>query len=274
MASQFGNRYGPSHVTLSDPASPIHLFRSLVHYIDDPIYYHHTPETDKGHAGHAKHGAEHAEQKAEHVLVHRWPHHLQPHHRGIATPSFDIHETTTCFFLEGDFPGIADKKDIVIEKVGPRSFAIEARSPRFSLHDEWASVPRSGLFKYENQTLENAEESLGGKASGAGEPEKVQFKEKEEEEEIVPELELEAGETVRAPSWIQMDETKTLAQHEEGVRTWISERHIGKCGRSFTFPVPLDYSALKARFSNGLLRIMVPKLETKVSNERQRIPIE
>src|SRR5436190_19534588 len=103
MASQPGNRYSPSHVTLSDPASPTSLFRSLVHYIDDPFYYH-TPETDKEHADR---GVEHAEHKTEYALVHH-----RPHRRGMATPSFDVHETTTCFFLEGEFPGIADKKDI------------------------------------------------------------------------------------------------------------------------------------------------------------------
>ncbi len=262
MASLQGDLYRPSHVTLSDLSSATSAFRSLVHYVDDPFYCHQAPQTEKNDEDH----------KAEHAPVHR-----RHHHHNMVAPYFDVRDTKSCFFLEGEFPGISDKNDIIIEKVGPRSLAIEAKLPKVNLHDEWGSEPRAGLFRqFDKETLGQAEDT-SQEMSGIEEPESTSVPEgasasedKDKGQEIV--TELEARDTVRAPSWIQMDETSTSAHHEEGVRTWISERHVGLLGRSFTFPIPVDFPYLKARLRDGLLCIMIPKSEKK-EPERQRIPI-
>src|SRR5438874_2687001 len=40
-------------------------------------------------------------------------------HPDIATSHFDVHESEIAYFLEGEFPGIADKSAITLEQVGP-----------------------------------------------------------------------------------------------------------------------------------------------------------
>jgi len=266
MASPQGNFYQPFHVIFGDPSTSNPTLQSLLHaVIEDPLYHSHESETHKHGDGH----------KAENAVV-RHQVHLRHHH--TITPVFDVHETNTAYFLEGEFPGIEDKNAIVIEKVGSRTLAVETKLSKLNLHDEWRAEPRAGLFKqFEqgDQVPTQAEDTATQEipTEGVKEPESVPAALDEEApaESGEKETEIEAGDTLRAPSWIQMTETKI--KHEEGVKPLISERRVGLLGRSFTFPKAVDFDGLKAKLRGGLLRIMIPKAQVHEKPKRQRILI-
>jgi HSP20 family molecular chaperone IbpA len=58
------------------------------------------------------------------------------------------------------------------------------------------------------------------------------------------------------------------------LREWLSDRHTGELQRSFTFPHDVDTENLKARLSNGLLKILATKLRGNEREPRKRIEIE
>jgi len=214
---------------------------------------------------------EKGEPQTEKALIRHRVHHL---HANKVNPIFDIQESKTAYFLEGEFPGISDKNAIVIEKVGPRTLAIEAKVSKLNLHDEWKDEPRAGLFKQFEDTPAQAEDTASqAKADGGvNEPESTPVVPEEQApgESDKKEEDIEAGDK-RTPSWIQMSDTKS--KHEEGVTTLVMERHVGLLGRSFTFPRAVDFDGLKAKLRAGLLRIMVPKAEEQEQPKRHRIHI-
>jgi HSP20 family molecular chaperone IbpA len=100
---QLGAVLRPVHVTLTDPHPGL---RSLVHKLEDPYY------SDKTLITHTK-------------------------HHDVFSPNFDVREDAEAFFLEGEFPGVSRKEDILIEKLGPRTLLVETRTVKFALDDEW-----------------------------------------------------------------------------------------------------------------------------------------
>src|SRR5436853_7731733 len=104
----------PFHITISDPSTSSPAFPILLRYsIEDASFHRPAPETHQGNDEH----------KVGNTLIRHHVHHL---HSNTVTPFFDVHESKTAYFLDGEFPGISDKNAIVIEKVGPRTLAIEA----------------------------------------------------------------------------------------------------------------------------------------------------
>jgi len=53
---------------------------------------------------------------------------------------------------------------------------------------------------------------------------------------------------------------------------WVSERSMGEFTRSFTFPNRVDLDNIKASLKNGILSVVIPKLEKQ--NPSRRINIE
>jgi HSP20 family molecular chaperone IbpA len=266
MTSSHSSLSHPFHIAIPDTSSSNPTFQSLHHYsIENPFFHRLAPETREGNDEH----------KVENALIRHHVHHL---HSNTVTPFFDVHESKTAYFLEGEFPGISDKNAIVLEKAGPRTLAIETKLPKLNLHDKWRGELHAGLFKqFEdiNQTPTQTEDTTSQEITDGGvkelEPTPVALEDEAPAGSDKEEREIEAGDTLRTPSWIQMNDAKP--QHEEGVRALILERHGGLLGRSFTFPKAVDFSALKAKLRDGLLLIMVPKAEEQEQPKRQRILI-
>jgi HSP20 family molecular chaperone IbpA len=57
-------------------------------------------------------------------------------------------------------------------------------------------------------------------------------------------------------------------------RVWLSERHTGEFTRSFTFPSRIEADGLRARLSDGLLRVVVPKGREEEHRRSRHIAIE
>jgi|HubBroStandDraft_4_1064222.scaffolds.fasta_scaffold214613_1 HSP20 family molecular chaperone IbpA len=191
----------PEHVTIADPRLTL---RTLVHTIEDPYYSH-----------------------------------SHPNHHNSLSPRFDIRESDSAFFLEGEFPGIARKEDIMIEKLGDRTLLVQTTNRRFNVDEEWN--------QHEPATHTNAEaQQQRPRAANLA----------------------KSGSQDR-----EGDLENSSKEKEEGFHIRLDERRIGHLQRSFTFPSAVNIDALKARLRHGLLVMMVPKVRDARGDSR-RICIE
>jgi len=118
--SFFSNPFHPPHINLSDGKTrPIHSIHTIGQLINDPWYT--IDELKRRHdANVPSHGG---------------------HHHGeslMFAPNFDVRESANYYFLEGEFPGIANKSDIHIEWVGHQTLVIEAKVAPLDEEAEWA----------------------------------------------------------------------------------------------------------------------------------------
>lgn len=190
----------PVHVTLTEPQPG---FQTLMNTLEDPYYKKHFP-------------------------------HVKRH--DVISPPFDVRETDTAFFLEGEFPGVSNKDEIVIQPLGNRGLLVETHVEKFNLEKEWGDF----ATKSDREEAHNGiEKTYARRHRGVGH-----------------EHDLEEGH----------------ADDEVTVR--LAERHLGYIQRSFTFPCAVDLKGLRARMRHGLLIIMVPKIVGSKEEQSARIAIE
>jgi len=67
---------------------------------------------------------------------------------------------------------------------------------------------------------------------------------------------------------------KEVAKHDPQHTYWVTERSVGEFARSFSFPNPVDHDNVKASMKNGILSIVVPKMEKAKSQRRIQISSE
>jgi len=151
-------------------------------------------------------------------------------------PKFDVKEAKDNYVLEGELPGI-DQKDIVIAFADEQTITIKGRTEQLK---EEGSRP--------------IEEASEVDASG-----------KEE-----------AGQQAQASSSTEMTTTggKDVTKHEPQHTYWVSERSVGEFARSFSFPNPVDHDNVKASMKNGILSIVVPKMQKAKSQKKIEITSE
>ena len=84
------------------------------------------------------------------------------------------------------------------------------------------------------------------------------------------------GETAQPQSSTEVTTTgpKNVAKHEPNDTYWVSERSVGEFARSFSFPNPVDHDNVKASMKNGILSIVVPKMQKAKSQRRIQISSE
>jgi HSP20 family molecular chaperone IbpA len=203
--------FRPVHVTLTEPHPGL---RSIVRTIEDP-YFHNT-----------------------------YHHH---HHEVVFSPSFDVRESESAFFLEGEFPGVGKKEDITIEKLGPRTLLVESNMARFDLDAEWG---------------QHAIVPLGATQNAKADQQRHQYNENRGEKQ-------ERGEEGKVRQVNPWSELQGVKGNAVGLQARLAERHVGYLQRSFTFPCSVDIDALKARLRCGLLVMMIPK--TKGGNSDSKM---
>jgi HSP20 family molecular chaperone IbpA len=147
--------------------------------------------------------------------------------RRAFSPNFDVHETQHEYILEGELPGLSDKKNVSIEFTDDKTILIQGKIERQMRG--WTDD--AGNFK----TIEGAEqkklEQSGGENKGGQEKEKG------------------AGHNDK--------------EKEKRSKYWVSERSVGEFSRSFSFPGHVDVDNVKANLDHGILKVVVPKLEKK-----------
>lgn len=120
---------------------------------------------------------------------HRYTGPRRHHRQTFLAPDFDVRETQSAYYLEGEFPGIADKDSIKLEWVDGRTLAIDAEVKKLDLIGEWDGDELKGKGK----VAEEGEGATNGAAANG--------EHKQEEKEGTPE----------GPK----------------VRDWLCERRIG-----------------------------------------------
>ena len=153
--------------------------------------------------------------------------------RQMFQPKFDVHETPEAFILDGELPGITDKNALDIHFADQQTLVIHGRVESIR-----KSGPDSERSPSRKPTVEDADES--------GEPSKEVSKKEE------------SGEVAKQ-------------QQQPGHRVWIQERSVGEFQRSFNFPAGIDQDNVKASLKDGILSIIVPKMQQK---GKRRINIE
>ncbi|KAF1345793.1 hypothetical protein BDV97DRAFT_28385 [Delphinella strobiligena] len=150
-------------------------------------------------------------------------------------PLFDVRETSEAYFLEGEFHGVSTTEDIKVEWTGPRTISIEANVSRVDLETEWG---------IETEPKTRAPEEENGRPA----------------------------EPKRTASGKSRKDQKARLKDRSAVRQWTCERHVGHYLRTFTFPHDVEQESVKARLSQGLLKMMILKKEA--TKEVQRVPID
>lgn len=70
-------------------------------------------------------------------------------------------------------------------------------------------------------------------------------------------------------------DASTVTTTAEADKTWHSyERSFGRFSRSFTFAEPVDADSTTARYEDGVVKVVVPKLAPPRAEDRQTVRIE
>lgn len=144
------------------------------------------------------------------------------------SPNFDVHETEKEYVLEGELPGLDDKKKLSLEFTDDKTLLVRGKIER--------SVKR---FSDDQGKIQSVEE-------GGAEKKAVEGTENKEGEK--KEGEVKEGE-----------------KKEERPKYWVSERTVGEFSRSFSFPGTIDVDAVQANLEHGILKVVVPKKEKPAS---------
>lgn len=147
-------------------------------------------------------------------------------------PKFDVREAEDKYFLEGELPGIA-QKDIAIEFLDDQTLTIKGRTEH-----------------YRNEGPSPEEAQASSNARGAPTEQSATTDSKQ----VTPSGSQEV---------FKRDSKHTY---------WITERSVGEFARSFAFPNRVDQDNVKASLKDGILSVVVPKLQR--SKETRKIQIE
>jgi len=152
-------------------------------------------------------------------------------------PKFDVREIPNAYELHGELPGI-EQKDIEIEFTDSQTLNIKGRVER-----SYSSGPTNEATSEKKDHQPTVED--------AG------------EDETTPQ---DKNNTVQKKGQSGAVEKKNTKQGID--KLWVSERSVGEFSRSFNFPERVDQDAVTASFKNGVLSIVVPKIQKKEGGKK------
>ncbi|KAI4147765.1 MAG: hypothetical protein L6R39_003018 [Caloplaca ligustica] len=170
------------------------------------------------------------------------------------TPKFDVREHKDSYELQGELPGI-DQKDVHIEFADPHTIVIKGHVER----------------EYSSDGAGNARGRITGDVTDSShrdsshqptvEDESAEGKKDQDSKEKKEGEQQKNGQVSK-----QSDKS-----HHGRPKYWVAERSIGEFHRAFTFPSRVDQDAVKAKLTNGVLSVTVPKA---AEHKAKRIEIE
>jgi len=152
------------------------------------------------------------------------------------TPKFDVKETAQAYELYGELPGI-EQKDIEIEFTDQQTLTVKGRTE----HAFTKGTPPAGFIE---------EPEMSGMIT-------------EGSENDTQKSHKDNTNTNTGTAVVETDEGNKELDH----RYWVSERSVGEFSRSFSFPTGVNQVQVKASMKNGILSILVPKLENVKSRK-------
>ena len=166
-------------------------------------------------------------------------------HRGLVAPRFDVDETDKAYFLEGELPGIKEKRSIAVEWLANKTLIVRGRISTEDIESEW------GVTNLESP---DHHKTAQGKKPHDHHQEVVI-------EQTPPEPEAEK------------EKEKQKPPKPKEPKHWLTERRRGDFERSFTFAIEVDPHGMKAKLEHGLLKVMVPKKEGD-HQSLHKVPVE
>lgn len=209
------------------------------------------------------------------------------HNKNAPYPRFDVKETAIAFELQGEFPGFKHE-DISIDFVDADTLVIRGHNVGVAESKNQSSAEVNSSEKKQ----EEEEEASSTPTAAAESPNTLVAEEKtsnpyrvmvedEDEEFVDAGAEVSDGEATPATSIdVQPTEATPAKGHnkkdgqgeeeESKAKYWVHERATGRFERGFRFPSLVDRDNVKANLKDGVLSIVVPKVERK----ERRIVVE
>lgn len=160
-----------------------------------------------------------------------------------STPKFDVKETDEAYILEGELPGVA-KKDVSLDFADDNTLLLKTKTETFR-EQKPAAPAQSEQKQVEGAGAESTQ------MTGANPDAATQDADKDKQ------VTTTNGEkSVAAPAAPQP------TYH-------LTERTYGSFQRAFSFPAPVKHEEVKAKLSNGVLTVTVPKVQKDAEPEKK-----
>jgi len=174
-------------------------------------------------------------------------HHQAHSHIRAFTPNFDVIETKDAYILEGELPGLSDKRVVDIEFTDHQTLLVKGKIEKVATT---TSAAPSGATQI---------------TSGEEHHEEVARPKSPPKPTVEDDIDDNDGNSNILTSTSSHQEKKPeQRQKKDQTRYWISERTIGSFQRTFSFPGLIDQDKVTAKLEDGILTIVVPK--------RQKVP--
>ena len=159
-------------------------------------------------------------------------------------------ETQQAYILEGELPGLSDKKAVDIEFTDHQTLLVKGKVEK---HITSSSVPApSGT----TQTTATEEEHTSRPRS----PPRPTVEDDITEDDDGRSSILTPASTVVGHEEVKREVGKQQQQQQKDqLKYWVLERTIGTFQRTFNFPGLIDQDKVTAKLENGILTIVVPK---------------
>jgi len=149
-----------------------------------------------------------------------------------------------------------------------RDFDVNAFTPKadvkedkdsYNIHVEVPGIPQDRITVewQDSNTLTISGSTEHHRESGTRPQGFVEGESKDKEHQPTVEDEAEASQSTEVAPPAKKEVAKPA---EPQSKLWVSERSYGSFSRSFSFPTRVDQDAVKAKLSNGVLDITVPKM--------------
>lgn len=157
--------------------------------------------------------------------------------RNAFSPRFDITEHEKHYLLQGELPGVP-QENIIIEFTDPQTMVIRGHAEHTRTEGNPSLAPQS-------MRIEGAKEQAKIKSGKAA---------------------AEEGDTTVVQQGEDSKDNKDKDNKDNKkpkAKYWLSERSFGEFSRVFNFPAGVNQDGVEAKLRNGVLNIMVPKVEEK-----------
>jgi len=212
----------------------------------------------------------------------------QPNRLNVV-PHFDVQETDDAYILEGELPGVSDKKTIDIQFSDAQTLVVKGEIRRKSVGQQDQQQQRDVeelvqnevedvVAEQEEKAVESSssstrsfrptvEETIDESESGSendfevvNSPSKGKAVDKTSEQPQAQVADKPLVPEVQKPVEVK----KAAVPAKSNNKYWISERAVGEFARSFSFQSLIDQDNVKARLEHGILEIVVPKRQPYV----------
>jgi HSP20 family protein len=170
------------------------------------------------------------------------------HHAAAYSPNSDLHETTSAFFLQCEFPGISGRGALKMHLLDGQTLQIQGTIGKADLKAEW----------------------------GIGDPNRKSSEQAADAENVDNKFDEGTGaEAIQERERGQSSNARASPEQTMIMRPWLKERRTGAFVRTFYLPSAIDTHGISARLSQGLLNIVIPKMRASVLHvKEQDIEIE